>query len=119
MKILLALLLFLVVTTPARAERAGDYNAQKAIVGKTDPEFDATISASPLNHFVKDLFRPDRPVEGEPTSYEEVVPVGGGYYRNEGRYYDNPPEKEALPSEEKGKDYYQDKGLYYPPPEEK
>ena len=122
MRKLFFLLLFLgILTMPAAAERAGnELNAQKSIVGHTDPEFDATLPASPLNHFMKDMFRPDHPIEGEPTSYEEAVPVGGSYYPNEGRYYEK--EKTAVPGaspKKEEKNYYEESGHYYPSPEEK
>ena len=122
MRIPVLFLVFLgILILPASAEKAGSYNPQKAIVGKTDPEFDATLSASPLNHFIKDIFRPDHPVEGEPTSYEEAVPVESGhYYGNDGRYYEK--EKQSAtptPPKEEEKTYYEEGGRFYPSPEAK
>lgn len=123
MRVFILFMLFVgILVLPTFAEKAGSYNPQKAIVGHTDPEFDATLPASPLNHFVRDVFHPEHPLEGEPTSYEEAVPVSGGYYRNEGRYYEEEktPAKEISPKkEEKGKEYYEDGGRFYPSPEEK
>ena len=123
MRIPIFLLLFFgILILPASAEKAGSYNPQKAIVGKTDPEFDATLPASPLNHFIRDVFHPDHPIEGEPTSYEEVVPVESGhYYENEGHYYEKEKPSATTKSspKEENKTYYEEGGRFYPSPEEK
>ena len=100
-------------------EAAQETDIKKAIIGH-DPEFDVNVVTNPLNHFIKDMFRPTAPIE-EPASYEEAVPAGS-YYRNEGHFYEKEPSPQK-PKEEKSpnteKNYYEDGGLFYPPPKQK
>ncbi|MFH1857829.1 MAG: hypothetical protein ABH845_02865 [Candidatus Omnitrophota bacterium] len=97
-----------------------DSDTRKAILGH-DPVFDATIGTSPLNLFLKRVFRPEETIEersGLQVPYEEAIPYGS-YYPNEGHYYEQPAyhAPSAAPKGEE-KLYYQDGGLYYPAPEE-
>lgn len=93
-------------------------DVRKSIIGN-DPKFDATISRSPLNEFIKDIYRPEETSQGESpyeVPYEEAVPSYNNYYPEEGRYY-----QETTPLEkpvEQDKSYYPGKGRYYLPPEE-
>ena len=87
-----------------------DSNIRKAILGK-DPRFDATISTPPIDQFIKNVYRPPSSNDGSSAltaPYEEVAPIEGNYYRNEGRYYEESPSQESLPEETK--DYYEDGG---------
>jgi len=110
--------LFGILALPGEAAQETDI--RKAIIGH-DPEFDVRVVTNPLNHFIKDMFRPTAPVE-EPTAYEEAVP-SGIYYRNEGRFYEKEPSPEKSPKEETSptteKSFYEEGGLYYRPPKEK
>ncbi|MBI4436016.1 MAG: hypothetical protein HY590_01160 [Candidatus Omnitrophica bacterium] len=91
-------------------------NVRDAILG-TNPRVEATMATSPLNQFLKDVFRPNQPIENRSAlqaPYEEVTPVESTYYQNRARYYDRATYHETPSAEQKG--YYEEGGRYYLPP---
>jgi len=94
--------------------------SRSAILGN-DPAFDTTAHTSPLNKFIKKMFRPEETLEERSNleaPYEEAIPYGL-YYPDGGTYYEEiPPPQAASPKQEgsyyqEGGSYYQESGQYY------
>ena len=119
MKSLLFVSIFLSMASLGFAAEESD-SVRDAITG-TNPRVEATMAISPLNQFLKNVFRPDQTVIENRSNlvapYEEVLPIDGNYYRDRARYYEKPTYHETPPAAEK--EYYEGGGLYYLPSKKK